>query len=164
MKISRQIAFTLVEVMIACAIFTLILESIYVTLHVGLKSWNTYSNAVLFKQDVRRAMIAMSTELREAKNIFIVKEDNNHGIALNFEKSPEGAISYIWKDSGDEAYEIVRKNNNNTRVLGRHITSLSFDYPVDNQIIIDVAAVKDKNIFDLKEKIVLRLKTDFFNH
>lgn len=163
MKHSHR-AFTLVEVMIACAIFILILESVYVTLSVGYRSWNNYSSAVLVKQEVRRAMIAMSTELREAQHIFIVKEDNHHGVTLNFERPSLGAISYTWSDSGEEAYKIIRKNNNNLRTLADHINYLSFDYPTDNQIIIDVSAGNQNNVFDLKEKVALRLKTNLFIH
>ncbi len=163
MKIYRKQSFTLIEVIIAVAIFTLILESVYVTLQVGQKSWNTYSSTVLLKQEVRRALIAMSGELREAKNIFITKDDHNHSISINFERPSVGIVSYSWSDSGENAYKIIRENYTELRTLASNITYLSFDYPLDNEIIINVTAGKEIT-FNLKEKIALRLKTSLFIH
>jgi prepilin-type N-terminal cleavage/methylation domain-containing protein len=161
MKKQCRQAFTLIEVVIACAIFSLILEAVYTTLRVGQNSWNNYSTNILSRQEVRRALIAMSSELREAKNIFIIKDTES--LSLNFETSSHGTISYVWNKVGEDAFKIIRKNYTNRKILANNISSLSFDFPVDNEIIIDVAGGKEKS-FILKEKIALRLKTNLFTH
>ncbi len=154
-------AFTLVEVVIVCALFTLILESVYTTLFVGQKSWNNYSNYVLSKQNVRRAFISMCNELREAKNIFITKDE--HSIVITFDRPMVGAVAYQWSDSGENAYRILRKNYAKEIVLALDITYLSFELPVDNQLIIHVAAGKNQQ-FNLMEKITLRSKISQLSH
>lgn len=157
----KQRAFTLIEVIITCVIFTLILESVYITLLAGQRSWTKYSSGVLLKQNLRLALTAMAGELREAKDIFIVKDE--HSVAVHFERPSAGTVSYSWADTGENPYQIVRRNYHNHRVLANDITCFSIDYPMDNQIIMNMAAGKEK-IFTLKEKIALRLKTNFFTH
>ena len=159
-KVSKH-AFTLIEVIIVCALFILIFESVYAALFIGQKSWSNYSNIVLLKQNVRRAVILMSNELREAKNIFITKD--KHFITLSFDRPILGSISYKWSDIGENAYQIIRKNYDHVRILATGISFLSFDFPIDNQLIIDVAAGKEKQ-FNLKEKIALRSKISFLTH
>lgn len=155
--------YTLVEVLITCVIFTLILESVYTTLWVGQKAWKNYSENVLLKENVRRAMVGMSNELREAKNISIIKDEHEHSITVNFDTASVSTVSYSWSETGENAYKIIRKNYDNSRILASNITYLSFDQPQDNEIIIDVAAGKDKK-YDLQEKIALRSKTGLFMH
>ncbi len=163
MKNLSKKSFTLIEVIIACVIFTLILESVYVTLNVAQKSWNTSSSTILLKQEVRRALISMTTELREAKNIFIVKNQNKNSVNLDFERPGMGPISFHWTDEGEDAFKIIRTNYTYSRVLASHISFLTFDYPTDNEIIIKVAAGKDQQ-FQLTQKVSLRLKTNLFTH
>lgn len=105
----------------------------------------------------------MSNELREAKNISINKDEHQHSITINFERPGVGDVSYSWSDTGENADRIIRKNGDNSRILASQITYLSFDQPLDNEIIFEVTAGKDKQ-YDLQEKIALRLKTSMFMH
>ncbi|MBF0504425.1 MAG: prepilin-type N-terminal cleavage/methylation domain-containing protein [Candidatus Omnitrophica bacterium] len=163
MNKKQQHGYTLVEVLMTCVIFVLILESIYTTLWLGQKTWSDYSDNVQLKQNVRWAMVSMSDELREAKNIFIIKDEEKHSITVEFERPAVGLVSYHWAQTGENAYKIIRKNYDHSRVLASYITYLSFDQPLDSEIIIEIADGKDKK-YDLKEKIALRTKTSLFIH
>ncbi len=155
----KQYAYTLVEVLMTCVIFTLILESIYTTLTVSQRAWKYYSEDVLLKQNVRGAIIGMSNELREAENIFIIKNENSNSLTLNFVRPLSvGPVAYNWSDTGDNAYKIIRTNYSHSRILASNITYLSLTQPADNVITIEVAAGTNKK-YDLREEIALRGKT-----
>jgi hypothetical protein len=158
-KMRKQSALTLVEVLISVVISAVLLESIYMILFLGQKSWNDYSANILPRQEARHGLISMVSELREAKNPLIVTDE--HSVRINFERQLVGAVSYLWSDTGEEAGKIIRINNERQRVLAKNISSLSFVSPVDTQIDIALGAGK-KNDFILKEQVAIRNKTSLF--
>ena len=159
MKVKTEGAFTLVEVLISTVISAVILGSIYMAIFLGQKAWDDYSNNILPKQEIRRGLISMVSELREAKNPFIIGE--THGIRINFERPLVGSVSYIWSDHGENAGKVIRINDGNQRVLARDITFLSFISLLDNEIIVSISAGKKQN-YNLKEEVALRDRTSLF--
>ena len=151
------------EIMVTTVIFSLIAGGIYTTFLVGVRSWTYYNESVIVKQDVRRAFFAMSQELREAKNVFINKDDVL-GIALNFYRPSVGNISYSWINRGENANQVIRNGKNQKKILARNISSLSFTQETTADITIEISAVRlQKNGKEikayLKEKVALRAMT-----
>src|SRR4051812_30183630 len=72
--------FTLVEVMVSVLISTVILEAIYTMVLIGQRSWNDYSNNLIPKEEVRRGLISMVSELREAHHPVIVQDAHKTSI------------------------------------------------------------------------------------
>jgi prepilin-type N-terminal cleavage/methylation domain-containing protein len=158
-KFNKNRAFTLVEVLISAVISGLILASIYTILFLGKKAWEDYSNNILPKQEVRRGLIWMVSELREARDPIIIKDA--HSIRINFERPLVGPVSYVWSDNGVDADKIIRINYLNQRTLANGITLLSFISPTDNEIIVSISAGKKQN-YNLNEEVALRSKTSLF--
>lgn len=151
-------AMTLVEVLISLAIFTIMLQAIYSSLMIGQRSWVNYSQDIVPKQQLRHAMGIMVQELREATDMFIVRDDAS--IQLTFHKPMVGEVKYIWAVDGDDAYKIIRLQYGKKSTIGFGIASLAFLRPKDDEVIIEMAGSSPK--ITLKEKVALRLKTGLF--
>jgi len=164
MMIRNNKGVTLVEVMVVVLISTIVLAGIYTTFIVGNRAWMHYSDTVIIKKDLRRALFAMINELREAENVRVIE-----GVgfsALHFYRPASGTISYLWSQKGEDAHRIIRQNLHGKRILAKNITQLSF-YNVKDAIIIDITASKLKKSGEmaqiaLKEKVALRSKTSIF--
>ena len=153
-------AFTLVELLTTISIFTFVMGAVYTIFLVSNKSWATFSNNMILQHDVREGMIAMTKELRRAHGFFLVQEPGN--MRLNFLRYPVGMVSYTWSDSGENAYKIMRRNNENIRILTSDIKKFSLEL-LSDAVVIDLTASKalptgEKNEFELKSKIALRSK------
>ncbi len=159
MKKTRPKAFTLVEVLVTLAVFTVILEAVYTALVVAQRSWDVNWKSIEPKQQLRRALVSMVTELREADGLFIVKD--GHGTRLTFQRPDYGEVQYSWTDTGKDAGKIIRTNDSNRRALAGGITGLSFTEPINNEIIIKVSAGANKD-YSLEEKVALRSRTGLF--
>ena len=62
-------AFTLIELMIAMAIFSIILGAIYSVLSMGRTSYYTGDIQIVVQQEARKAMDKMTREIREASSV-----------------------------------------------------------------------------------------------
>ena len=161
MKSKNTKAMSLVEILMAVSIFTVVIAGLYSAFSVGNRSWKVYSATIMFQEETRRAFFSMVNELREAKNIFITKDSNS--LTINFFKPSMGIVSYAWSNSGNNANKIVRQQDSKTRVLANNISLLSFDYPTNSAIIVDVTATitpiqGEETNFHLKGKVALRSK------
>jgi prepilin-type N-terminal cleavage/methylation domain-containing protein len=151
-------AFTLVEVIMAMAVFTFMLGAIYTALLMSQHAWTNYAANVAPKQEIRRALTSMSNDLREAEHVFIVKEPG--AVELTFDRPTVGRVVYRWQSAGADARKIVRSNYTKTAVIASNISQLDFFSPIDNQVIIDVWGGGQD--FYLRKKIALRPKTGLF--
>lgn len=164
MKIHAKNGITLIEILVALFIFSVIAGSIYGALTVGNRSWLYFLDNVAVQREAREALYFMTKELREARGVLITKEEDS--IALRFRKPGIGTVEYLWAKKGDSAYKLIRENNANRRVLARNISAVNFSYPSDNAIMIDVTSQKTPVIgkvisFNLKGKVALRSKVEF---
>jgi len=161
MKNLDKKSYTLLEAMITALIMTAVLAGIYTTFILGNRSWAYYNDSIASKQEVRRALFVMANELREAKNVLIVTEEEA-GLRMNFYKPSTGVVSYVWERAGENAHRIIRKNYSRERILANDITNLSFEYLVDS-ILIEVETTKvpftgPSMTYRLREKVALRSK------
>jgi len=159
MTIKSNKAFTMLETLVTVFIATAILAGIYSTFLLGNKSWAYYSKTISKKQNVRRAFLWMRNELREAKDIFIVEEKGS--LVLNFYRPGKGLVTYSWKDAGENAFRIIRKSQQDIRILANEIGSIKFKQLTSDEIFFEVSAVEGGNI-KLSKNIALRYKTKKF--
>jgi len=163
-KINR--GFTLIEVVITLAIFSIMMQTIYTTMMMSQRSLNIYARTTAPKQNLRMAMATMVKELREAQNLFINKrpgeDQDGKSIVLTFQRPMYGDVKYSWTDTGDDAGKIIRTNYSNVNVLAYHITLLDFTSPSTDQIIIEIEDGTNGAGLQLKEKVALRMQTGMF--
>lgn len=152
-------AHTLMETIVSVAIFIAILGAIYSSFLIAQKSMNISSNVVEPKQQLRRAVISMVGELREASNLFTTKDD--HSFKLTFQHPTYGEVQYSWDSKGDDAGAIVRTNYTNKRILAHDISNLNITQELNNAVEIEVSIGKDKDT-TLKQKVALRPQTGLF--
>ena len=93
-------SFTLVEIMVAAAISTLMVAAIFGILIAGNKSWQLGTGLVSIQDNARKAVYYLSRDLREiTTNITNTTLDNNgDSITLN---TPSGQTTYSLNTSGD---------------------------------------------------------------
>lgn len=135
------------------------LQGIYAAFHVGLHSWQKYSVIIADQQQARQALTAISTELRQASDIFIVRDPN--GILVKFKRPLSGDVQYIWQTSGENAYKIIRRNYSRVWVMAGNITAFELTSPKINEAVVAVTSGKQTS-FTLREKVVLRARTPMF--
>lgn len=159
---AKNRAFTLVEVMITMAIFTLILEAVYGTVIISQRSWNTYAQTTAPKQNLRATMAALVKELRGSSGLSLVKKTGD--VELNFRHPSYGNVKYTWTDAGEDANKILRINNSHKTVLAYNITDLAFVLPFSNdQVTIEIGSkIANGTTLQLKEKVALRMQTFLF--
>lgn len=163
--------YTLVEMMVALSIFTVVMGGIYTIFLVGNKSWMTFTSNVIVQHNLRQGMQVMAKELRRARNVFVTEEPG--GVRVNFLRYPVGLVSYTWSEQGEDAYKIIRQNNINKKVIAGNIQKFDLELLSDS-IIIDMASnsklqsaksetaenseAVEESQFKLKGKIALRSK------
>jgi hypothetical protein len=160
MKIHYGNGFTFVEVMISVLIGTVILQAIYTMVLIGQKSWDNYANNMMPKQEVRRGLTAIVSELREAKGKPEIETDSTSA-KIDFERPVVGKVSYSWTTEGADAHKIIRTQNKKKRILAKDITSFSIKSPKENEIFIALTSGKDES-FSLNQSVALRLQTGLF--
>jgi len=162
-KQSQQFGFTLLEVVITMAIFTVILESIYTTMAISQRALESYAQTTAPKEGLRAIVSAMTRELRGASNPFVRK--NEHDITFGFQHPLYGQVKYSWTDNGTDAGKIIRSDSSKQSVVAYHITALDFSLPLtNNQVIIDISDGNPANgsAMELKQKVALRMQTGIY--
>lgn len=159
MMINNRKAFTFIEALITLAIFTVMMASIYAMFLLSQRAWASYAENIMPKNELRRLVISLTQDLREARNIFIVKDKNAIQLTFKLDSVGEVKISFTPNDVGEG--DVIRQNNNKERILAYKITGLNFIHPTDQEIIIDATSGLTKK-FSIKQKIALRAQTGLF--
>ena len=164
MKKDSKAAFTIVEALVVALISSVVLAGVYSSFIVGNRAWAHYNDSVTMKREVRRALLGMVNELREAENVRVIEGPEEK--ALHFYRPASGNVSYYWRSSGEEAGRIVRRGRLDSRILAQHISSLSF-YHLKDAIVVDISARKltaagKETEISLREKVTLRAQTTKF--
>ena len=154
-------AFTLVEVLVTVLIFTVIMSGVYAAFIAGLRSWTFYEESITYKNEVRRAMAAITTELREANNVLVATEKTS--VRINFYRPKKGVVSYVWVAGGKDANTITRIEGPNIKVIARDIQYVNFTNLSDS-VVVDIKSNHMANKTDgsqirLIKKVSLRQKT-----
>lgn len=159
-KAKNSCGFTLVETIVTVLVFMVILSGVYSAFLVGNRAWRHYKQDIAYKGEIRRAMMAMTSELREARNVLVINEAGS--VRVNFYRTDVGFVSYIWTMYGEQANKIVRLNAGEMRILGNDIKRFTVkQMPSSLSINISTRVEEKKKEFDivLSKKIVLRSKT-----
>ena len=160
MNIKNQKALTLLEILVSLAVFSVVMTAIYNSFLVGNRSWVAYNNNVDVQRQVRNAFFFMTRELREAKNIFITKEEGT--VKITFTRPEVGFVSYTWQGNENNPGQIVREHESEKRILASNISSLSVEQ-LPKGIFLEIKGTKKPLLapradFSLKGKIALRWK------
>ena len=161
--IKNKKALTLIEILIVTAIFSVVVAALYAVFLVGNKSWVNFNNNVTVQREARNAIINMTKDFREGHSFFITKDPSS--ISLRFIHPKQGLISYTWTELGENAHRIIRQTENRARVVGNHISELSFEYLTPTVVVELKASIRpkfgDAVSYSLKEKITLRSKIEY---
>lgn len=152
--------FTLVEIMIVFAIFSIIGAAIFATLTMGRKSWHTGDVQVEMQQEVRKAMNSMVKELRQSGPAVIVgvpadgapysaitfqipEDTDNDGDVIDGSGNIEWGSQITYSLGGLNGEQLLRIQSGD-RVLANNIQSLQFTRSgFGEEITITLIAEKD---------------------
>jgi prepilin-type N-terminal cleavage/methylation domain-containing protein len=162
-RLFKHRGFTLLEVLVSVAIFSIVIEAIYSTVIISRRSLNVYAQTAGPKEGLRAALGAMVKELREAGDPLILQKE--HNVTMSFQSPLYGNIKYSWTDTGTDAGKLMRITGKDTSVMAYNITHLSLTLPYsNNQVLIDIVDGGSLNgtPLELKEKVALRMQTGLF--
>ena len=164
MRIKQKPAFTLVEVMLTTVISTFLIAGIYATLLVANRAWSNYSENVVVRQESRRALVWMVEELREARNVEIIRDTTR--LVVSFYRPETGIVTYVWDTAGENEGKIIRQIQDKARVLAKNISSFSV---VEDKGVVELAvtatgipAFGEAVSFKMRERVTLRSETNYF--
>ena len=135
--------FTLIEVIVALSIFTLMILAIFGIMDLGRSSWFTGNLAVEVHQEIIKSFMTMEKELREtaSSQISLASGTNSSSITFRVPQDNDGDGDVLdasgnieW--SGDVTYalnangQITRTASGAVSVLANSIISLRFTRPV----------------------------------
>ena len=114
-------AFTIIEILIAFFILSLIAGSIFAVTNIAILSWDSNRGGLELVQEVRQAMDGMTREARQSNGVTV----NNGGSALDF--SIPNVIYNINYSLNTTTYKLIREHPPNLpQVLANNINYLNF--------------------------------------
>jgi type II secretory pathway component PulJ len=161
MKINNRLAFTLVEALMTVLIFTVMLTGVYESLQVGTRAWTSLSASLLTRQELRRGIVAITRDLRQASDLLVEKDATK--VIVNFRTQQEGIISYSWSSEGQDANKIIRKNYSKIRTLASGISLFELNMPNSHEANVTLSAGGKDRPVSIQEKVAFRMKTNPFN-
>jgi len=151
--------FTLVEILVATVIMSIIMAALFMTLSVGQRSWFSGDAAIELRDQAARAIMTMDKELSvtatkgineiSLKNVndtsntitFHLPQDNNaDGSVVDANGNIEWSGPIIY--SLNASNQIIRTFGGRTSVLANNIVTLQFRRTADRIIQVDITAQK----------------------
>ena len=127
MKIFRNRAYTLVEVMMTILIFVMIMGGLYAGLLAGGRSWQAYDDKSLTQREARRAFVTMNRDLRMAHNLSF-KKNEKYAVVFSFKHPDQGMVTYAWSLPGDRrSASLTRSHGDVVWVIARNISGLTVE-------------------------------------
>lgn len=125
--------FTLVEVLVAAVVLSLLVMGVLTVLNSSDMAWNVDMGLVDLQQQARQVMARMIREIRQADSVTI--------------GSSTVTFSTPWATAGNIIYslnngQIIRTYDSSTSVLANNINSLIFSSPVSDIVEIQLQAQK----------------------
>lgn len=149
--------FTLVEILVSCAIFTILILATFQLMEVGRSSWFTTDVTVELRQEIIKTFMRMERELKETRpaqislgsgtsssflTFRIPQDNNNDGTILDTSGNIEwsGDITYAL----NSASQITRTALGVTSIIANNVLSLQFTRPLTpiNILQIDISVGK----------------------
>lgn len=152
--------FSLVELVVASAIFVSIIAGIYGIFTVAGRSYSVDSIMVDLGQQTRQSMFWMVKDAREGRDLEVLNDNNE----IRFNMISGSNVRYFLNENN----QIIRQENGVKRAVGNHIETLSFEYAQnieeeqveDNVLHIAIEASRiflgQDLRFSLKERVRLR--------
>lgn len=145
--------FNLVELLVTCAIFSVIMAGIFAVLYVGDASWQSDMGLLDLQQSARRAMYDIVKEARQSAASSVTISGGNTRIEFTI-PSTSDTINYYLDDN-----QVIRDDGSTTSVVANFIDSLTFSLS-GNLLRIDIEAAKTAKgrslSFPLMERVRLR--------
>lgn len=151
--------FTLVEVLITVAIFSLIFMAIFAVLTIGESSWYSGDISVELNQEIGRALLTMTRQLRQSRSTVIsnVPADDTYYNSITF-KVPQdidgdgdvinSSGNMEWSQnisySLNENKQIIRSTASGSSILANNIFSLQFKRFSGNDDVIQIYIIARK--------------------
>lgn len=111
---------TLVEVLVATVVLSLLAMGVLAVLNISDMTWNTDMGLVELQQQTRQTMAGMVREIRQADSV-----PSASGTTITFSTPWTAAGNIIYSLSNGQ---IIRTYNSVASVLGNNINSLSFSH------------------------------------
>jgi prepilin-type N-terminal cleavage/methylation domain-containing protein len=94
MKTITDKGFTLLEIMLAVAVFTVLCGGLTGALLAGRSAWKVNENSSTVQHQARNVISVMTDDLRQASHLKI--DSNDHSVHFSFTHPKDGKVSYAW--------------------------------------------------------------------
>ena len=150
---------TLTETMVATLVFVFIMAGLYTTLLAGNVSWQNYEITVRAQQEARKAVTAMTRDLRVAGTLTFT-EQTTSSVIFTFTHPSDGIVIYSWATTGENANRLIRQTTLGSRTVALNIFSFSItdstrDITLDLTSTVGTAQGSSSS-FRLQEKVAKR--------
>ncbi len=162
MKITQKKGFTLLEIIVVVAIFSLIVDAIFTVFNIGQNTFFSNEACLHLQQNLRLSMDGMIREIRQSSASDITISSGGSKIVF---KIPLDITTDPVTKSADISYslvsgQIIRENPAGTqKVIANDITSLTFTQSGNNvEISISASDTLKQRTYtqSLKESVLLR--------
>ncbi|MDD5005124.1 MAG: prepilin-type N-terminal cleavage/methylation domain-containing protein [Candidatus Omnitrophica bacterium] len=96
----QRLSFALIELLIAIAIFAVIVTVIYITLYSGMKAYHKTQVQLIINQEINQVLDKLATELRNCYDAEYNKEDGRGGFIANSENISFFTIQNVYLNDG----------------------------------------------------------------
>lgn len=166
--IKNDKGFSLIEVLVAMTLLSIVLLVAYNLLFSGMKSWIYGEDQIDVVQNMRVGMDSMTREIRSANEINENKS-NEKEIVFTAPDTTFSAVKEVRYRYDSKDKELERKDINNFQPISSRISNIEFSYiPVDSDrpissdnpikivVITMEGAKKDGHKIEIKSKVTLR--------
>lgn len=154
--IKNNQGFTLLEIIIAVFLFSIISAAIFSVLATARNSLSAGESQISVQQACRNGLDAMIKELRQtsASTIPDVPSDGTSYSAITFQiPASLSATGITWSSSiryslgGLNGKQLIRTQSGSQRILGNNISAVSFNRSAANPNVVNISITAQKNTF-----------------
>ena len=154
-RLKRLSGISLVETLITVVIFSILVGGVYLTLTVGIGSWQANNVRVELQQELRKSMDWMIADLRQSGSSTItnVPADGNWYSTITF-KTSSGVSggNIVWSANtiqyivgGNNSNQLQRINGAQTKIIAQSIQSLQIRRQASTSNIVEISMQAQKN-------------------
>lgn len=125
--------FSLVEVMVVSALFTVICAAVYAVLLSGNKVWNFTEPRIMMQQEARNSLLRMSGDIRQANSV-TTPEPGSTSSSCQITDSSGVSVTYSINADG----ELVRATGAGESILAHNISAVGFTREASNPAVIKI--------------------------
>ncbi|MDD5085355.1 MAG: prepilin-type N-terminal cleavage/methylation domain-containing protein [Candidatus Omnitrophica bacterium] len=138
--IRSKTAWTLIELLVAMVVFSILSIALFMTYKVGVDVWQRRSVYATIQADARRAMERMSREIHQAGDIVAFSGST---LSFNILKPDNSWVSIRYYLGGTDGRTLLRQEGGNVEVLANNISQLTFNQV--SQRVVDIDMRVEKN-------------------